>query len=92
MSDTTDVPRTDLCEECETEIVSQVVDWSGRDEIIHEARKAEEGFMPATGGEVEVLFRCDCSQMTATFGPGSVSAWDVPDEWMWEGEVVVDAE
>jgi hypothetical protein len=76
--------RTDLCEECEREIVAEVERVEGKHELIHQSRTAEEGFMPITGGTVAVRFSCRCSSFTAEYGPGSASAWDVPDAWMWE--------
>jgi hypothetical protein len=82
--DETQVDRTDLCEECEREIIPEMEYIEGQHELIHEARTAEEGFMPATGGKAVVRFSCECSSVTVEFGPGSASAWEFPDAWMWE--------
>lgn len=91
MSMTTDdgeeIPRTDRCEDCEREIVPELVGIEGQHEIINEARQADEGFYPITAGEATVRFSCRCSHVDVEFGPGSASAWDVPDGWMWEGEI-----
>jgi DnaJ-domain-containing protein 1 len=90
-----ETPRTDICEECETEIVSEVERVRGQHELIHQARTSEEDFMSVTGGEVTVRFSCRCSSLKVDYGPGSASAWDVPDAWLWEdnfekGELVTD--
>lgn len=82
-----EVPRTDICEECEWEIECEVVKVTGQHDLIQQAREAEEGFYPVTGGEVTVSFSCRCSNVRVEYGPGSASAWDVPDAWMWEDEV-----
>jgi hypothetical protein len=97
MSETNDkhdgeIPRTDICEECDREIVPEVKHIEGQHEIIHRARTAEEGFMPVTAGKAEIRFKCACSSVTVEFGPGSATAWDVPDAWMWEDNVDVGEE
>jgi hypothetical protein len=79
----TRVDRTDLCEECEREILPEVEHIEGQHELIHDARTAEEGFMPATGGKVVVRFSCQCSSVAVEYGPGSASAWKFPEAWMW---------
>ncbi len=79
-----EVESTDLCEECEREIVADVEHVEGRDELIHQARTAERDFEPVTAGKAKVRFKCACSSVTVEFGPGSASAWDFPDAWMWE--------
>lgn len=81
-----EVPRTDICEECDREITAELVGLKGQHEIIHQAREADEGFMPVTGGKATVSFSCRCSHVRVEFGPGSTSAWDVPGAWMWESE------
>jgi hypothetical protein len=81
-----EVPRTDICEECDREIVAEVVKVEGQHELIHQAREADEGFMPVTGGKVTVSFGCRCSHVQIEYGPGSTSAWSIPDAWMWESE------
>lgn len=81
--DGTETPRTDLCEECDREILPELSHVEGQHDIIHAARTADEGFMPATGGAVVVTFQCQCSSVRVEFGPGSASAWDFPDSWMW---------
>ncbi len=83
----TEVPRTDICEECEREIVPELTETprTGRDELIQQAREAEEGFMPVTAGTVTVRWECRCSSVDVEYGPGSTSAWDIPDGWLWEG-------
>lgn len=81
------IPRTDICEECEREIVPEVDHVDGQHDLIHQARTADEGFMAVTGGSVTVTFACLCSRVQVEYGPGSASAWDIPDEWMWEDEV-----
>ncbi len=85
--DQQETPRTDICEECEREIVPEVELVKGQHELIHQARTAEEGFMSAVGGSVEVRFECQCSSVTVEYGPGSASAWDFPDAWMWPDNV-----
>lgn len=80
------VPRTDICENCDREIIPEIVNITGQHELIHQARKQEEGFMPITGGKATISFSCRCSRMEVEYGPGSASAWDVPDSWMWESE------
>jgi len=84
-----EIPRTDICEECDREISAELVALEGQHELIHEARKAEEGFMPITAGKATVSFSCRCSHVQVEFRPGSTSAWDVPDAWMWEDELEV---
>jgi len=81
------IPRTDLCEECEREIIPEVEHVEGQHELIHQARTVDEDFMPVTGGKVTVRFSCRCSSVDIEYGPGSASAWDVPDAWMWEDQV-----
>ena len=81
-----DVPRTNICEECEREIVPELVELSGQHELIHEARKQDGGFMPITAGSATVTLSCRCSHVQAEYGPGSASAWDIPDGWMWKEE------
>jgi hypothetical protein len=81
-----ETPRTDICESCDREIVPELVKVTGQHELIHEARKQEEGFMPVTGGKATVSFSCRCSNVRVEYGPGSASAWDIPDSWMWEDE------
>lgn len=90
MSD--DIPRTDFCEECDREIVAEVVGVEGRDEIIHRARTADEGFHSVAAGKAEIRFSCACDGVTVEFGPGSATAWDVPDSWMWEDTIEAGAE
>lgn len=82
-----EIPRTDLCERCEREIDPELVELKGQHDLINQAREADEGFNPITGGEATVSFSCRCSHVEVEFGPGSASAWDVPDEWMWEDEL-----
>ncbi len=82
-----ETPRTDICEGCEKEIVAEVERVEGKHELIHQARTAEEGFMSAVGGSVEIRFECLCSSVVVEFGPGSASAWEFPDEWMWPDNV-----
>jgi len=86
MSDNTDTPRTDICENCDREIVPELVKVTGQHELIHEARKQDEGFMPVAAGKATVSFSCRCSHVQVEYGPGSASAWDIPDGWMWEDE------
>jgi hypothetical protein len=81
-----EIPHTDICEQCEREIVSNVEQVEGKHKIIHHARTADEGFTPITAGKATIRFHCSCSSMTVEFGPGSTSAWDVPDEWLWKGD------
>lgn len=88
----TEIPRTDICEQCEMEIVPEVVDIEGQHELIHRARCADEGFMPITEGKAEIRFSCACDGVTVEYGPGSTTAWDVPDSWMWEDNVDVGEE
>lgn len=78
-----EVPRTDICEECDEEIVHELVAVNGRHEMIHQARTADEGFKPVTEGSVEVVFKCRCSHVRVEFGPGNAPAWEFPDAWMW---------
>lgn len=82
-----EVPRTDRCEECEREIVPELEYLTGKHELIHQARQSEEGFMPVIGGKATVVFRCQCSTARVEYGPGSASAWDIPDSWLWEDDV-----
>ncbi len=86
-SSTEEVPRTDLCEECEREIVPELESLTGQHELIHQARQADEGFMPVTGGTATVGFSCRCSSVKVEYGPGYASAWDIPDGWLWEDEI-----
>jgi hypothetical protein len=78
-----EVDRTDLCEECEKEILPEVEHVEGQHELIHKARTAEEGFMPVTGGRVVVRFSCRCASVEVEYGPGTASAWEFPEAWMW---------
>lgn len=91
MSITTDdgeeIPRTDICEECEREIVANVEAVTGKHDLIQQARETELGFKPVSGGSVTVRFSCRCSTMEVEYGPGSASAWDAPDVWLWEDEI-----
>lgn len=89
MSEQNEVPRTDKCQECDREIVAELVELEGKHKLIHQARKADEGFMPVTGGTATVRYKCRCGHVDVEFGPGSTSAWDIPDGWMWEGEIDV---
>ena len=90
--DAEQIPQTDICEECDREIVAEVGRVEGKHELIHRARTADEGFMPVTAGKAEIRFKCACSSVTVEFGPGNTTAWDVPDAWMWEDNVDVGAE
>lgn len=81
-----EIPRTDLCESCNGEIVPEVKKIEGQHKLIHEARNAEEGWMSATGGNATIRFKCECSRVDVEYGPGSASAWDFPGSWMWEDE------
>jgi len=81
-----EVPRTDLCEECEREIVPELVELTGQHELIQQAREAGEGFAPITGGKATVRYSCRCGSAEVEFAPGSASAWDIPDGWLWEDE------
>lgn len=78
-----EVDRTDLCEECGREIVPDLERVEGQHELIHEARTAEEGFMSVVAGKAIIRYTCACSSVEVEFGPGSASAWDFPDSWMW---------
>jgi len=90
--ETAEIPRTDICEQCDMEIVAEVVGIEGKDELIHRARTANEGFMSVTAGKAEIRFSCACDGVTVEYGPGSTTAWDVPDSWMWEDNVDVGEE
>lgn len=93
MSDTNDeIPRTDICEECKREIVPEVRNIKGQHELIHRARTSDEGFMSITAGKAEIRFSCACSGVTVEFGPGSATAWDMPDSWMWRDNTDVGKE
>lgn len=81
-----EIPRTDSCEECEREIVPELTKLTGQHQLIDQARDSDEGFMPVTGGTATVSFSCRCSSATIEYGPGSASAWDIPDGWLWESE------
>jgi len=89
-SESEEIPPTDLCENCGREIVPEVVKLKGKDELIHEARTAKEGWMSATAGTATIRFKCRCSHVDVEYGPGSASAWDFPDSWMWEDEIQTD--
>lgn len=86
------IPRTDICEECDREIVPEVRHIEGQHELIHRARTADEGFRPITTGKAEIRFSCACDGVTVEYGPGSTSSWKVPDAWMWEDNVEVGGE
>jgi len=79
----TATPRTDFCEDCDEEIHPEVTRVEGRDDLIHGARNADNGFESVVAGKVEVTFSCACSHVTVEYGPGSASAWDFPESWMW---------
>lgn len=81
--DASEVPRTDICEDCDREITFELEAVEGRHELIHKARTADEGFNPVTAGTAKVRFSCACGSVTVEFGPGSATAWDFPDGWMW---------
>lgn len=83
-ADGEEIPRTDICEECDREIVAELVELEGQHEIIHQARTADRGFEPVTAGQATVSYSCRCSHVRVKFGPGTTSAWDVPDGWMWD--------
>lgn len=87
-----EIPRTDICEQCEYEIVSELVGMEGKHELIHRARTIDEDFFSVTAGKVEVELKCHCSSVTIEFGPGTQSAWKFPDSWMWEDNVDVGEE
>lgn len=78
-----DIPRTDICEECDEEIVHELVAVNGKHKMIHRARTAQQGINHISGGSVEVVFKCRCSSVRVEFGPGSASAFEFPDAWMW---------
>lgn len=86
-ADGDEIPRTDICEECEREITPELQKLTGQHELINQAREAKEGFYPVTGGKATVSFSCLCSSVKVEYGPGSATAWDVPDAWMWEDEI-----
>ena len=79
----TRIPRTDRCEECEREIVPELVELTGQHELIQQARDADEGFMPITAGKATVRYSCRCGSAEVEFGPGAASAWDIPQGWLW---------
>jgi len=85
MTDKEEIPRTDICEECEREIVSNALYIGGKHELIHEAREADDKRMSATGGKVVIRFECRCESINVEYGPGSISVRNMPDAWMWEG-------
>jgi len=85
MTDKEEIPRTDICEECEREIETSVVKIDGQHELIHEARETDDKWMSATAGAVVIRFKCRCASVDVEYGPGSVSALNIPDAWMWEG-------
>lgn len=85
-TDREEVSRTDLCEDCEREIVPELVHLEGQHELIQQAREAEEGFMPITAGSATVRYTCRCGGVDVEFKPGSASAWDIPDGWLWEDD------
>lgn len=78
--------RTDICENCDREIVAELVKLEGQHELILKARQADDGFVPITGGKATISFSCRCSHAQIEFGPGSASAWEIPDEWLWESK------
>lgn len=86
MSNTKSIPRTDICEDCDREIVGQFEGAKGKDELIQLARESEEGFMTVTAGSATISYACSCSYVEVEYGPGSVSAWDIPDGWLWEDD------
>lgn len=85
--DSETVPRTDICEQCEREILVELTSFTGQHELIHEARTADGGYMPAKGGSATVRMYCRCGSVNVEFEPGRASSWDFPDGWMWEGEI-----
>lgn len=92
MTSETEVPRTDLCEECDREIQVELVGFRGQHELIHNARTADEDkqFFPVRGGEARVKMSCGCGYVNVEFGDGSVGlgAGEFPDGWMWEDELL----
>lgn len=82
-----EIPRTDICENCDREIEAELVELTGKHELVQQARDADEGFMPVTGGKATVSFSCRCSHVQVEYGPGSCSAWDIPGSWLWEDEL-----
>jgi len=82
-----EIPKTDICENCEREILPELERVTGKHDLINQSRETDEGFMPVTGGTATVRFSCQCSSVEVEFGPGSASAWDFPDGWMWEDSV-----
>ena len=90
MSD--NVPRTDICEQCEREIVPEVKRIRGQHELIHQSRTADEDFDRIAAGTVTVVFACACSRLEVEYGTGTATAWDVPDAWMWDDETLYNSE
>jgi len=76
-----EIPRTDICENCDREIIPELVKLTGQHELIHKARKQE---YSVSAGEATISLSCACSHVHVKYGPGSASAWDIPDGWMWE--------
>jgi len=85
MTDKEEIPRTDMCEECEREIVPSLEHIDGKHELIHETREVDDKWMSATGGTVVIRFKCRCASVDVECGPGSVAVCKMPDAWMWEG-------
>jgi hypothetical protein len=84
MTDKEENPRTDICEECEREIVPSLVYIDGKHELTHETREVDDKWMSATWGTAVIRFKCRCASVDVEYGPGSVSVRKMPDAWMCE--------
>lgn len=87
MTATTDdgIPRTDICESCDREIVPELGSVSGQHAMIHAARTAGEGYTRISESSAEIRWSCACSGVTME--SNGVSEFDVSDDWMWEDEL-----
>lgn len=72
-----------VCPECGKEVLPETTGFTGLVELIEGAAQKDEGWQSVVAGEVEITLSCQCpgSSATVEFGPGKVSAWDVPEQW-----------
>lgn len=91
--ETNSAPRTDICEECDREILVEFKSFIGQHELIHRARTADEDkqFYPVRGGSATIRMYCRCGSVDVEFNEGKVGlgAREFPDGWMWEDEIEV---
>lgn len=79
-------PKTDICEECDREIIPELVWVNGQHEMIDAARDPDEDFTRISETSAVIRWSCACSSVKVEMESSGITAFDVPDEWMWDDE------